>query len=127
MIQTSQMTFIQPKNKQIKITSTLTRHLMYCRDGACPVRAYPCPILATPSHSNTFFDSCHNILLLTVTPQSFHPSKTTHRQPTPPHCAVDHTPYPNAEPTDSLRPYQDNWNQVPGVLYHPSSHRRAYS
>src|SRR3989442_11971649 len=48
MIQTSQMTFIQPKNKQIKITSTLTRHLMYCRDGACPVRAYPCPVRAYP-------------------------------------------------------------------------------
>src|SRR6266566_7822523 len=65
MIQTSQMTFIQPKNKQIKITSTLTRHLMYCRDGACPVRAYPCPVRAypcpvraTPSHSVLALTPC---------------------------------------------------------------------
>src|SRR6266571_1842492 len=61
--QTSQMTSIHPKNKQIKITSTLTRHLVYCRDGACPVRASTsCPIRAYPRY-NTLFPPHHKTSL----------------------------------------------------------------
>src|SRR5438876_3272602 len=62
-----------------------------------------------------------------LTPQSSPASKTAHHQPTPRHYVAGRTPYPNVELTDSLRLSQDNSSQAPGVLYRPSSHRRAYS
>src|SRR5260370_30353806 len=57
--QTSQMTLINPKNKQIKLTSTLTRHFVYCRDGAYSVLApTPCAISSSGRRDESA-SGCH--------------------------------------------------------------------